>query len=342
MCGDERRPRDKNKEAENTAFKAAVCGMTQQTARRVATEVSAGAESCGKVNRGCDWDMRPGTRGLYLLDWWFLASSELADGFGRIWAGFENMTALIKTELVTEKKRSGAAARQASPLAGIWLFGHLYWGLHVFRTLRSNVQWAPLTMGVDYTLARMAKNEPVKCLPTAPQIAYGALSRSIAPLKVPPAFLPDGDTRPNFTDQAKHIVSHGVSPLVHACRHNSFGTGRIFKCPGTSAACKGREVADPRGTAATAGRFLEATKTLGHVSGCLRTGAHSLGGDACALALAALWRCMRLASASANCSNLLVPRDRVAVAEPKILMGKINHPWQQARRNTSAFRSVAK
>ena len=319
------------------AFKAAVCGLTRQEAHKVSTQVSAGAASCGKINRGCDWDLQPGTRGLFLHDWWFLSSSELADGFGGIWAGFENMTAVIKTELVTEQKRLAASKPASSPFGGIWLFGHLFWGLQILRTLKSRVEWARLSVGIDYTLARMAQTAPVKCWPTAAQVANGALSQAGTPVQVPRAFSPvekgaganeaiNGDTTlpPSFTDEAKHVVPDGVSPLVHACRIPAFGTGRAFKCPGTSAACKGRRVADPGGTAATAGRFLEATKKLGHVLGCQPSGAYSIGGHACARALAALWGCMRLASSSENCSKLLSPRSaRTVHVQPPTKMRRI-------------------
>ena len=36
----------------------------------------------GKANRQCYADMTLGARGLFMLDWWFVAGSRLTDAFG--------------------------------------------------------------------------------------------------------------------------------------------------------------------------------------------------------------------------------------------------------------------
>jgi hypothetical protein len=343
MCGEEtRRPRF---EPAESAYKARVCGVNERVGRKIKTQISPAAQSCGRSNRGCDWDQMPGTRGIFLLDWWFLGSSELADGFGQIWNDFENLTLAVKTELITEKKRRGATMGQS--LAGIWIFGHLYWGLHIFKTMRAPVDWAPLNIGIDHTLSRMATSEPHGCIPSPAQLRYGATGVTprdgVGPgqwkprlLKLPPTFelqsgQPASASRDhphqlNFTDAALHFGTGG-SPLARACHQPGMSINRGFQCPGASVACEsgpGMHL-----TALAAGRFIETTKNWNQVvKGCAPYGGDvarsggsedngkgSLGGASCAEGLKALWVCLREASAIntsfSNCTtNLLVRRSR--------------------------------
>tara|TARA_B100000795_G_scaffold264355_1_gene244755 strand:- start:93 stop:1910 length:1818 start_codon:yes stop_codon:yes gene_type:complete len=333
MCGEETR-RARFEPAES-AYKARVCGVNERDGRKIKTQISTAAQACGRSNRGCDWDQMPSTRGIFLLDWWFLSSSELADGFGQIWNDFENLTVAVKTELVTEKKRRGATMGQS--LAGIWIFGHLYWGLHIFKTMRAPVDWAPLAIGIDHTISRMATSAPHGCIPSAAQLRYGATGVSsgtrdgIGPgqwkprlLKLPPSFeLESGQPAStdsasrippdqfNFTEAALHFGAGG-SPLARACRQPGMSINRGFHCPGPSVACEsgpGMHL-----TALAAGRFIETTKNWNQVvKGCAPygggvarsggsggsedTGRGHLGGAACAEGLKALWVCLREASA---------------------------------------------
>ena len=372
MCGEEaRRPRF---EAEESAYKARVCGVPESAARKIKTRVSTAAQSCGRINRGCDWDQMPSTRGIFLLDWWFLGSSELADGFGQIWNDFENLTVAVKQELVTEKKRQSSVG--GSSLAGIWIFGHVYWGLHIFKTMRAPVDWAPLHVGSDHTLSRMATSTPHSCIPSAAQLRYGATGATFrdgagprhAKLKLPPTFALDGQPaggdhphQLNFTEAALHFGTGG-SPLARACRQPGMSINRGFHCPGSSAACEsgpGTHV-----TALAAGRFIETTKNWNQVvKGCAPyggsvarsggsgdskdTGRGSLGGAACAEGLEALWSCLREASAIntsfSNCTeNLLVRRSRayafMGLAQSSPASGTVNIKAKQKR----AFREQTK
>ena len=338
MCGEEaRRP---SLERAESAYKAGVCGLNDNYGRKIKTQVSTAAQSCGRINRGCDWDQRPSARGIFLLDWWFLGSSELADGFGRIWNDFENLTVAIKTEIITEKKR--LSATKGLPLAGIWLFGHLYWGLHIFKTMRAPVDWAPLSVGIDHTLSRMASSHPHGCVPSAAQLKYGptGVASLATPLKLPPTFeLESGQPvsasrnhphQLNFTDAALHFGTGG-SPLARACRKPGMSIGRGFHCPGSSPACQGAEGV---GVHPAAGQFIEMTKNWNQVvKGCApygggvarsgrggggeNNGVGSLGGAACAEGMKALWVCLRTSTASnissSNCTSLLVRRSQAYV-----------------------------
>jgi hypothetical protein len=330
-------------------YKSRVCGIDMAQARKVPTQVSTGADTCGRINRGCDWDMRPATRGIFLLDWWFYASSELADAFGRIWYDFENNTAALKRELVTAEKVRGAS-EQASPMAGVWIFGHLYWGWHIFKTLRAPVSWAPLTQG-QHVLARTASTSPQKCYPTAAQLEYGAASARYAsaaptPLKLPPTFelanpasnraqrggrragaqgrLDEAPRRVNYSMAAEHFDAGGP-PLARACTHAALSIDRSFKCPGASIACEGTEGVDALSAAAAAGRYLETTKDWSRVvKGCAAYGLRgaSLGGAPCAEGLKALWACVRAVTnvSTSNCTSLLVKRGRAnAFRAPEIV-----------------------
>jgi len=308
-------------EAEESAYKARVCGVPESAGRKIKTRVSTAAQSCGRINRGCDWDQMSSTRGIFLLDWWFLGSSELADSFGQIWNDFENLTVAVKQELITEKKRQGSIG--GSSLAGIWIFGHVYWGLHIFKTMRAPVDWAPLHVGSDHTLSRMATSAPHSCIPSAAQLRYGATGatfsdragpRNAKPrlLELPPTFeLESGQPasarrdRPhqlNFTDAALHFGTGG-SPLARACRQPGMSINRGFHCPGASVACESGP--GTHLTALAAGRFIETTKNWNQVvKGCAPyggsvarsggsgdskdTGRGSLGGAACAEGLEAL------------------------------------------------------
>ena len=361
MCGEETR-RSRFEPAES-AYKARVCGVNERDGRKIKTQISTAAQSCGRTNRGCDWDQMPSTRGIFLLDWWFLGSSELADGFGQIWNDFENLTVAVKTELITKKKRLGATMGQS--LAGIWLFGHLYWGLHIFKTMRAPVDWAPLNIGIDHTLSRMATSAPHGCIPSAAQLRYGATgiaSRDgVGPvqwkprlLKLPPTFelasgqpASDHPHQLNFTEAALHFGTGG-SPLARACRQPGMSINRGFHCPGPSVACEtglGMHL-----TALTAGRFIETTKNWNQVvkgcapygggvarsggsSGSEEDGKGSLGGAACAEALKGLWVCLREASAIntsfSNCTtNLLVRRSHahafIDLPQPSSASGTVN------------------
>ena len=322
MCGEENRVGSTLRT--ESAYKASVCGVRVHDAHKIKTMVSTAAQSCGRSNRGCDWDQRRSSRGLFLLDWWFVSSSELADCFGRIWNDFENLTVAIKTEIVTEKKR--LAATGPSPLAGIWLFGHLYWGLHIFTKMRAPVDWAPLSIGIHFNLVRMATSQPHECIPTAAQFKYGATGAASRAklLNPPPTFeLESGQPasasrdhphQPNFTEAALLFGTSG-SPLARACRRPGLSIDRSFRCPGTSAACQGTEATDVHSTALTAGRFIETTKNMNQVvKGCAPYGygRGSLGSAACAEGLRALWVCMRAVRnmSFSNCSSLLVRRKK--------------------------------
>ena len=332
-CGEEAHG-SRDIESAETAYKARVCGVDDKTVvkRSAPTKVSTGAASCGKANRGCDWDMRPGTRGLFLVDWWFLSSSALADGFGRAWDGFENATATVKNELVSADKVKNAGPR-GHILAGIWTFGHFYWGLQIVRNMQAPVDWAPLTMGNEYTLVRMAKDasSELKCHPTAEQLMYGAakpvgFSRMAARVRqrlvVPPTFelaaAPgNGSHAPQFSDEMRRIGlgapgSPQESPLVRSCRaqNRAFATGRIFMCPGSSRACAAQQRIAAAGempggsVAVTAGLYLETTKDWFTVArGCPVYGSGSLGGAQCVRGLRGLWTCLRASPSADNCTS---------------------------------------
>jgi len=221
-----------------------------------------------------------------------------------------------------------------------------YWGLHIFKTLKAPIDWAPFSVGQDHALARISTTKPLSCYPTAAQLEYGAHpargpGQRAQPLRLPPTFelanpssgrvvhalrrsaahasawlnLVPAAHAPNYSFASVHFGEEGP-PLARACRQPTLSIDRNFKCPGTSLACEGTEMADPLSLAATAGRMLETTKDWSRaVKGCpaFGSGTGSLGGEPCAQALKELWSCLRVVaniSESNNCTSLLVKRTR--------------------------------
>ena len=72
---DHRAPLERNL----TAFRRAACGGGSS-----AGQVPTASTACHPSHRPCAGDLSPRAREFYLLDWWFVASSAAADGFGRV------------------------------------------------------------------------------------------------------------------------------------------------------------------------------------------------------------------------------------------------------------------
>eukprot|EP00966_Prymnesium_polylepis_P232917 5386970-Prymnesium_polylepis.1 len=105
-------------------------------------------------------------RATFFPDWWFVASSELADGFASAFDHYYNMTQIVVHEL--HKPFVLNQTVQRSPgWKGLYLFGHWYWALHIMRHLRANVSWAPLEIPREFALVRTVPRGVRSCQPSS-------------------------------------------------------------------------------------------------------------------------------------------------------------------------------
>ena len=202
------------------------------------TLVPTGTQECPSRSRGCDWDFTPMARGLFVLDWFFVASSSAADAFSTLdLDGFYNMTTFVREELVSAPKvraATGPIGRE-----GVWIFSHLYWAHWMMRHLRADIGWLPVSPRVNFGLARMLQGYKGECDPSHPRLArLSAHAPPMAPLTVSAAARSAAwPTRADFGN-----ASCPGTPGFH---------GRRFTCLPSSEACQGRAL---RGATAVGSR----------------------------------------------------------------------------------------
>ena len=237
------------------------------------------AARCGASSRQCYADQQPGARGFFLLDWWLVGPSNLMDGFGEMGDRFDVLTEEVLRLAVTREKVEGARAAGAKPKAGVWIFGHHYWGLTILHGLNATIGWMPVHMGPDYTLARfLGRSKAIDptplgggCTPPASLMTETTWRRAAGPEGVPtpgfavrppkPADAPWLEPTPprRVPLLAEALVAGGAagrpSPLAGACRGGgAFQNSRTFLCPFAARACA--KTAGHRG-------FLRASRFVG-------------------------------------------------------------------------------
>ena len=123
----------------------------------------------------------PLSHSLYVLDWWLVATREVAGTFGDIYDGHDQYA----RELAARMRAANATPRQH-----LWPSAHFFWAHHVTNILPSNVavHFGPLLSGRDFTLARNARfgrdcEAPVRAAERMPDTmsaaAAGLSARSI-------------------------------------------------------------------------------------------------------------------------------------------------------------------
>tara|TARA_B110001452_G_scaffold41582_1_gene31858 strand:+ start:489 stop:2003 length:1515 start_codon:yes stop_codon:yes gene_type:complete len=310
MCAQER----KRRQGADQQYMQEVCG----TARQIHTLVPPSATSCADF-RGCFFDLSPIARGFFVYDMWFLSSSALADDFATAYDSFATDQDTIKSEFWNAIGRN----MSLGSYAGRWrhIFGHFFWGLHLFRRMKAAVAWAALELDRDLVIVRNAGAGIHSCDPTREQLLRGV--RKAATLLVPPAF--------DASSTATAVPMDGPVrqlPVADSCRSNPafreapLGGGRSFRCPMASPACADAELSAQSSVPFRAARFYNVTSGIVGLERPRHKGSSAARGlvdckvdstnvlgqpAACARALRRLWECVRLQSA-AECRERLIVR----------------------------------
>lgn len=132
---DHRSPLERNL----TAFRKAICGGPAGPG-----QIPTASTLCHPSHRPCAGDLSKRARELYLLDWWFLSSSRMADDFGEVGGAllFQNYT--IQNQLHLASPRSSHAT----------IMGHAYWGMHIVWGLQAQLRYTG-HVGIDFSLGRV-------------------------------------------------------------------------------------------------------------------------------------------------------------------------------------------
>ena len=155
MCAPERiHHSERRRQAGDQRYMEEVCGIASGPSRpQIHTRVAPSATSCVDF-RGCFFDMAPIARGFFVYDMWFLSSSALSDEFATAYDSFAADQQTIKAEFWTALGRNWSRGSYA----GRWrhIFGHFFWGLHLFRRMKAAVAWAALELDRDLVIVRNA------------------------------------------------------------------------------------------------------------------------------------------------------------------------------------------
>ncbi|KAL1518839.1 hypothetical protein AB1Y20_003116 [Prymnesium parvum] len=175
MCAQEASPGGASRRRVEASFKRAVCGVPSSISIPTLTS---SASTQAVDFRGSHWSAMPDARASFFPDWWFVSSSELADGFATIFDLFFNITKVIVHELHRPFVLN-RTVNMSSGWRGLYLFGHWYWALHIMQHLRAEVKWAPLEIPREFTLVRHVPSGVENCLPTSAQVTFGANASTV-------------------------------------------------------------------------------------------------------------------------------------------------------------------
>ena len=274
-------------------YAAQVCGVART---RAEVTVPTHARRC-VIHRACAADLTPHARDFFVMDMWFLTSSTLADEFATAVESFDHYRGVVESEFLSPR----ALNRSMRTYPGHWphIFGHFFFGLHLFRGMRGTpVGWAPLEYRHEYSLARVPQVR--HCRPSRAQLLLDAQTGGA--LVVPLGFLA------NATQTLPLVHDAGSTPVATTCRVNPaflqppFGSGRAFVCPIASPACERNRLAT------SASRFYNLTSSTherrtGRRPWSLADCDRQSSGAACAHTLHALWACV--SEGAQDCEHFL-------------------------------------
>ena len=329
-------PLDKQAGASATAawasHRAHVChGRGRHAEREVASEAltTTAAVECDPGSRGCSHDLTSAARGVFVLDWWLVASSAAASAFAAIGeaAHYVNMTVAAAHTL-----HRHAVQRQV-------VMGHMYWGEHVLRHMGATFRFA-LHLGVDFTLGRQWL--PTRCLGLHPTCGAGGrcddvsgvlkrpwqgkLTSSLAQRPAPTVYsdgaglraaCPDGyffcergSTMCDEVQRAADPIDRAQARAMYVSCSESF-CRNLLQPAAASAATSSSAAPSPQASAiATSSTNANASSSPAHRS------------PACAGALLALWLAVRTEAPAANASLATELAEAVAAASEGVLVSR--------------------